>query len=198
MSEQKQVRGRKKTEPAKIEKAETKAKKVEETPKTPVKADEPKMELLCVIRVRGSVHVRQEIIDTMKMMNLHHINHATLVPNTPQYQGMISKVQSYVSYGPIDRKTLSDLIVKRARITGNKKLTDEFIKENSDFKSIKEFEDAIFSCKANLRAVRGLKPVFRLHPPKGGHKGTIKKTRKEGGILGNVQTEINEFLKRMI
>jgi len=111
---------------------------------------------------------------------------------------MIGKVQSYVTYGPIDRKILSELISKRARITGNKKLSDDFVQENSDFKSIKEFEDAIFSGKANLRAVRGLKPVFRLHPPKGGHKGTIKKSRKEGGILGNVQSEINEFLKRMI
>ena len=198
MSEQKQVRGRKKSEPPKVEKTKVKDKTVEATPKAQEKMEESKLELLCIIRVRGSVHVRQDILDTMKMLNLHHINHATLVPNTPQYQGMISKVQSYVTYGSIDRKTLSDLITKRARITGNKKLSDEFVKENSDFKSIKEFEDAIFSGKSNLRAVRGLKPVFRLHSPKGGHKGTIKKSRKEGGILGNVQSEINEFLKRMI
>jgi len=198
MSEQKQVRGRKKSEPAKVEKKEVKEKKVDTPKAVPAKSEEEKLELLCIIRVRGSVRVRQEILDTMKMLNLHHVNHATLVPNTPQYKGMIEKVQNYITYGPIDRKTLSDLIIKRARITGNKKLSDDFIKGNSDFKSIKEFEDAMFSGNASLRAVRGLKPVFRLHPPKGGHKGTIKKSRKEGGFLGNVKSEIKDFLKRMI
>lgn len=201
MSEQKQTRGRKKSEPAKAEKP---VKKTTAKPKQSAEAKavekqaEGPVELLCIIRVRGSVHVNTKILDTLKMMNLHYVNHATLIPKTPQYMGMIKKVQSYVTYGPIDKNLLSELFSKRARITGNKKLTDDFVKANSEYKSIKEFEDAVFSCKASLRAVKGLKPVFRLHPPRGGHRGTIKKTYNEGGILGDAKSHINDFLKRMI
>ncbi|HNR25150.1 MAG TPA: 50S ribosomal protein L30, partial [Methanobacteriaceae archaeon] len=43
----------------------------------------------------------------------------------------------------------------------------------------------------------GLKPVFRLHPPRKGYKD-IKKAFNEGGTLGYRGEDINHLLKRMV
>ena len=43
-----------------------------------------------------------------------------------------------------------------------------------------------------------IKPIFRLHPPKKGHRGTIKKHYNEGGTLGNVGIYINELIHKML
>lgn len=42
--------------------------------------------LLAVVRIRGTVNVRKEINDTLKMLRLHHLNHATLIESTPWYR----------------------------------------------------------------------------------------------------------------
>ncbi|RLI23172.1 50S ribosomal protein L30, partial [Candidatus Bathyarchaeota archaeon] len=43
-----------------------------------------------------------------------------------------------------------------------------------------------------------IKPVFRLHPPRKGFKGKIKKSFKAGGASGYRGEAINELLERMI
>jgi len=43
----------------------------------------------------------------------------------------------------------------------------------------------------------GVKPVFRLHPPKGGFKGTIRRPYKSGGELGYRGAAINDLILRM-
>lgn len=65
-----------------------------------------------VVRVRGSVGVRGDIADTMKMLRLHRVNHCVIIPDTEHYTGMIKKVKDYVTYGEIDKDTLVALILK--------------------------------------------------------------------------------------
>ncbi|MEM2203989.1 MAG: 50S ribosomal protein L30, partial [Sulfolobales archaeon] len=43
-----------------------------------------------------------------------------------------------------------------------------------------------------------VKPVFRLHPPSGGFKGSIKKPYGNGGELGYRGQDINDLIRRMI
>jgi len=47
-----------------------------------------------------------------------------------------------------------------------------------------------------MRDVPGLKPLFRLHPPRKGYEG-IKRSFKEGGALGYRADKINALLRRM-
>ncbi len=49
------------------------------------------------------------------------------------------------------------------------------------------------------RCLKGLKPFFRLHPPKGGLKGIKASYGNGGGDLGyRGGSGINELLRRMI
>lgn len=153
--------------------------------------------MIAAIRVRGTVNVRGEIEDTMKMLHLTRANHCSLVREDPSYLGMLRKVKDYITYGPIDAETLSQLITERGRLKGNRPITDDYVKEHTAFNSIKEFAEAIVEGKADYRELPEVKPLFRLHPPIKGH-GTIKRHYSVGGSLGNRGEAINELIRRML
>ncbi|MCD6559731.1 50S ribosomal protein L30 [Palaeococcus sp. (in: euryarchaeotes)] len=154
------------------------------------------MAKIALIRVRGKVGVKREIKDTLAMLRLHKVNHMVIVDEDPSYNGMIQKVKDYITWGEIDKETLAKLLRKRGRLTGNRKLTEEYVQEKLGM-SIDEFAQAVINGEKSLKDLEGLKPVFRLHPPRGGHK-TIKRPFKDGGALGYRGELINELIERML
>jgi 50S ribosomal protein L30P, archaeal len=152
--------------------------------------------MYAVVQVRGVVNTRKDIKDTLKMLRLHHINHCVLVPDTPEYLGMIRKVKDYVAYGEVDAATLETLLSTRGRVIGDEPLTDEYVKSNSTYTGIVEFAQALAKGESRLRDIPGLKPVLRLHPPRKGYK-TTKRTHVQGGALGYYGQEINTLLYKM-
>ena len=63
------------------------------------------MNRLAVIRVRGRVDVRNDIKDTLKMLNLTKSNHCVIIDDRESFLGMLQKVKDYVTYGPIDARS---------------------------------------------------------------------------------------------
>ena len=152
--------------------------------------------MYAIVQVRGVVKTRREIKDTLAMLRLHHINHCVVVPDTPEYLGMIRKVKDFVAYGEVDAEILGTVLGTRGRLVGNRPLTDEYVKANSGFASIDEFAQALAKGEASLRDLPGLKPVMRLHPPRKGYR-TLKRTFQQGGALGYYGKEINTLLYKM-
>ncbi len=155
------------------------------------------MALLAVVRLRGVVGVPEDIEATLKMLRLHKRNHATIVEDTPSYRGMLNKASGYITYGEVDAETLAELLRKRGRLIGNKPLTDDYVKKLG-FSSIEELARALIEGKVRLKDLPKLKPVFRLHPPSGGFKRSVKKPFGAGGELGYRGSAINELLRRMM
>jgi large subunit ribosomal protein L30 len=153
---------------------------------------------LIVLRIRGDVDLRDEIRQTLKMLRLHKVNHATLVEQSESYMGMLQKVKDYATWGEIDANVLEKLLVKRGKAKGNKSINDKYVTGNSKFGSIKKFTEALATSKASIEDLHGLKPVFRLHPPKGGFGKKRKRSYSEGGQLGYRGKEINMLISRMI
>ena len=108
------------------------------------------MRKIAVIRIRGSFGVRKEIKDTMNLMRLHNKNHCVVINNLPNYIGMLKKIKDYVTWGEIDEKTFRELLLKRGRITGNKGLTESYIKEKAKL-SVDELIMEFFSFKKELK-----------------------------------------------
>jgi len=153
---------------------------------------------LALIRVRGRVHVRDDIKSTLKLLNLNRVNHCVVIEGTPQYSGMINKVKDYITWGEIDTETFKKLLEKRGRLPGNVRLDEEYIKKNTSLKSIKEFAEDFMNSKTDLESIN-IKPVFRLRPPKKGYdRAGIKKPFTVGGALGYRKEGINKLLERMI
>lgn len=153
--------------------------------------------LLCVVRLRGMVGMSEDDENTLKMLRLHKKNHAVLVKGTPSIMGMLRKVSNYVTYGEIDLTTLVLLLKKRGRLIGDKPLTDEYVKKLG-YEDVGALAKSIYEQKVDVKDLPRFKPVFRLHPPSRGFKGSIKKQYGAGGELGYRGSAINELLKRMI
>jgi large subunit ribosomal protein L30 len=152
--------------------------------------------MYAIIRLRGSVNTKPQIKDTLKMLRLNQINHCVVVEENPVYKGMIQIVKDYVAFGPINADTLSLILENRGKLEGGDRLTDEYVSKNSSFKNIVEFAAAVAEGKAKLGDMPGLKPVFRMHPPRKGHKG-LKRTYQQGGALGNYGEEIASLVEQM-
>ncbi len=142
--------------------------------------------MLAVVRVRGSVNLRKELKDTLKMLRLNRINHCVLIRKDPAIEGMIKKVRDFVTWGEINDKTLEKLISERGRMTGDKKV---------DTKQTKTILAKIKKSK-NLKEVEELKPVFRMNPPKKGYRHV--KVPYPRGALGYRGEKINDLLQRMM
>jgi len=131
------------------------------------------------------------------MLHLTRNNYAMLLDDRPSFLGMLKTAQNFITWGEASKEIVSMLLKERGRLTGNKKLTDEYIQE-AGYKSLEELAEAIFSCRVEYWKLRKMQPVFKLHPPIKGFKGKIKKGYSMGGELGYRGEKINELIRRMI
>jgi large subunit ribosomal protein L30 len=150
-----------------------------------------------LVQLRGEVNQDGDVRDTLGMLNLHRVNHATLVPETDTYTGMVTKVNDWVAHGEPSAEIVETLIRRRAEpAEGDADIDDEWVAEHTDYDGVEALAAALVAEETKLQD-QGLSPTLRLHPPRGGHDG-IKHPIKEGGALGKQSTEeIDALLEAM-
>ena len=152
-----------------------------------------------VVRARSNVGVERGIKETMTHMNLTKVNHAVIIPENPQYRGMLQKAKDYITWGEATPGLVEMMLSGRGRMVGDAPLTDEIVAEHTDYKDISAFAKAIADGDATVKAVPDLKRVFRLHPPRGPKGwGGIKRSFVVGGALGSRGDKIGALVERMI
>jgi len=149
---------------------------------------------LAIIRVRGRPGTDRDVQYALDMMKLRHVNNCVVIEDVPANVGTIKVIKDLVTWGPVTKQTLADLLRKYGRMPGNRKLTDADLKGR--FKSIDDFAAALFDGGATIGDVPSLKPLFRLKPPRKGYKHV--KLPFPRGALGNRGEKINELIARMI
>jgi len=158
--------------------------------------------LYIVIRIRGTADVHPDIEKALDLLRLRQRFAAALYHGSlPGIRDMLRKVEDWATYGEIDRDTLIELIRKRGRLYGDKPITDEWVAENLGlYGGIPELADKLLSGEIHYHKLKekGVKPFFRLHPPRGGFKGSVKKHYRVGGELGYRGPAINELVLRML
>jgi len=153
---------------------------------------------IAVIRVRGVVGRSKSIKQTVNLLRLNRTNHCVMIDNRPTYQGMLQKAKDVLTWGELTHDSVQKLLLKRGRLNGNKQITDEYLKNNTNFSSIDDFINKFLKFEADLSDIKELKPVFRLHPPLKGHKRKgVKYPHTLGGALGYRGSEINDLIKQM-
>ena len=142
--------------------------------------------LTILIRISGMVKVNEKIENALYRLKLRRKYSAVVVDaSDKQIKGMIDKVKHYIAYGPIDEKVLVKLIGDRAKnIEGDKReLKIDAEKVAKDLIAGKKLSEL------------GLKPFFRLHPPR---KGIKSKLQYPKGVLGNNKKDINKLVEKML
>ena len=152
---------------------------------------------IVVVRVRGSVGVSKEIEKVFRQMHLTRKNHATLIETSPSNNGTLRKVKDYATWGMPSLRVLGKLVAKRGMLAGNRRLTEDYVKEYLGYGSLSELVEALYESRVDIRNLKGVKPLFRLNPPRKGFHGSIKKPFSEGA-LGDREEAIDSLLEKMI
>lgn len=143
------------------------------------------MKYKAVVRIRGTVGVRDDLQGAMENMKLKRKHNCVLVKDDETGRGMLQKVKDFTAFGDVDEATMKKLIVSRGETLDGKKISekeaDKIVKGLSDGKRPKEL---------------GIKAIFRLSPPKKGYKSTRLPFPR--GDLGNRKEKMAELLERMI
>lgn len=152
---------------------------------------------IAVVRVRGTVSAQKEARETLSLLHLDHTNHAILIDDRPSYKGMLQRVGNYVTWGEVTKETVSEMLQKRARLLGNKKLDEEYLIKIG-YKTFDELAEALINGKVEHGKLPFMTPLFKLHPPTKGYKGKTKKTFRQGGEAGYRGEAINALVTRMV
>ncbi|MFB6162842.1 MAG: 50S ribosomal protein L30 [Halococcoides sp.] len=147
-----------------------------------------------LVQLRGEVDMTGSIEDTLEMLNLGRVNHATVVPETDAYEGMIAVVNDYVAHGEPSADVLGEVIERRGEPTDADSV--EAALEAAGYDDAQAAAEALLAEEITLDEL-GLEPTLRLHPPRGGHEG-IKQPIPEGGQLGPIDTDrMDDLLEAM-
>ena len=149
-----------------------------------------------VVRIRGGVDAQKTVEATLTMLRMERNNYATILKESPSYVGMLRKVKDYVTWGEPSVETVKLLLKTRGKITGDQKVTDDVLKELG-YENVEKLANAIVTGEVEFSQLNGIKPFFRMHPPKKGFKRTVKRPYKDHGELGYRGEAINELIKRM-
>ena len=153
---------------------------------------------IAVIRVRGTVSRSTSLRKTLDLLRLNRTNHCVILDDRPTYKGMLQKAKDTIAWGELSHDSVRELLIKRGRLEGNKRITEEYIKKNTEFSSIDNFVTKFLNFEADLSDIQGLKPVFRLRPPlKGHHRKGVKYAFTLGGALGYRGSEIDKLITKM-
>ena len=150
-----------------------------------------------IVQLRGDVNLDHGVEDTLDMLNVGRVNHATLVPEKDSYRGRSTKVNDVVAFGEPSVEAVARTIALRGEpLEGSADVDDEWIDDNTDYADLEALAEALVDEETTLRE-QGLSPTLRLHAPRGGHEG-IKHPVIEGGELGKHTTEeIDSLLEAM-
>ncbi len=146
-----------------------------------------------VVRVRGGIHARRDIRETLDHLHLTRPNHATVLPENPSFRGMLVAAQGYLTWGEADPETVALVLQQRAETVEGRRLDASAAPPGAS--SVAELAATVL--RDGLLRVPKLKPLVRLHAPKGGWKST-KKPFGSGGALGYRGPAINELVRRMV
>jgi large subunit ribosomal protein L30 len=136
----------------------------------------------------------------METLRMESTFRARLLENTPSTEGMLRAAKNLVAWGQISPQVLEALLRKRAERDRAEKLDDDFARVFFNRQSIADLAKSIAAGEIPVKDLwsAGIKPGFRLHPPKGGFKRSTRRAATDGGELGYRGEDINRLVRRMI
>ncbi len=138
--------------------------------------------MILAIRISGLVKIDKDIEETLYRIRLRRKYSAVLLQDNPENRKLLRKVRNFVAYGDISEEMTKKLIELRGKGKNRAKIDSKKIAEELGKKSLEKL---------------GLKPFFRLHPPRGGIES--KKHFGVGrGVLGDNKDKINSLLEKML
>jgi large subunit ribosomal protein L30 len=153
------------------------------------------MGLLLVVNLHGSINSPVPVRRTLKELWVAKRFSASVVTDDPPTVGMLRRCKDFVAWCPLEEGLLSDLLRKRGMVSSARALDQEWLRKMG-FKTHEELAAKMMKEGVRLSAVSGILPYFRLAPPRGGFKLSLRRQSTERGLLGS-NPRLEGIIRRM-
>jgi large subunit ribosomal protein L30 len=154
------------------------------------------MGLILVVNLHGMINSSAPVRKALNELWVAKKFSASVVPDDAATVGMLKLCKDYVAWTPVEEDLLSDLLKKRGRVSASRTLDAASLKELG-YKKHEDLAAKMMEEQIRLSAVKGVLPYFRLAPPKGGFRMSLRRQSTERGLLGN-NPKLEEIVRRMI
>lgn len=165
---------------------------------------EPEAKLVFAVRIRGINAVSPKTKKILQLFRLRQIHNGVFIKLNKATLTMLRLVEPYITYGPPNLKTISDLIYKRGfgkQCKSRIPLSDNAIIAQSlgkfDILCVEDLIHEIYTVGPHFKEASNFLWPFHLSSPLGGYKQKGKHYT-EGGDHGNREEKINDFVRRML
>jgi len=152
--------------------------------------------LLLVLNLHGAINSSGPVRKALEELKVVKRFSASVVPEDPSTLGMLKLCKDRIAWTPIDADLLATLLKKRGMISTAKALDSASLKKMG-YRDHEELAAKMIKEEMRLSAVEGLRPFFRLAPPKGGFKRSMRRQSSEKGLLGS-NPKLSELVGRML
>ena len=143
-------------------------------------------------QINSSAPVRKALYELCVSRNFS----ASVVADDAPTVGMLRLCKDYVAWCPVNEELLSELLKKRGMVSATRTLDAATLKELG-YKRHEDLAAKMVKDQTRLSAVNGVLPYFRLAPPKGGFKLSLRRQATERGLLGS-NPKLDATVRRMI
>jgi len=157
-----------------------------------------------VIRIRGINQVAPKVKKVLQLFRLRQINNGVFIKLNQATINMLRICEPYITWGPVNLKSVRDLIYKRGfvKVDGKRTpITSNDIIEGRLGKfgiiCVEDLVHEIMTVGPNFKYAANFLWPFKLNTPTGGWR---KKTNHfvEGGDFGCREDKINNLLRNMV
>jgi len=165
---------------------------------------EPEAKVVFAIRIRGINAVSPKTKKILQLFRLRQIHNAVFVKLNKATLTMLRLIEPYITYGPPNLKTVSELVYKRGYGKVNKQripLSDNRVISETlgkyDIICVEDLIHELYTVGPHFKQAANFLWPFKLSSPNGGY--TKKGTHfSEGGDHGNREEQINQLVRRML
>jgi len=150
---------------------------------------------LLVVNLRGMVNTRTPVRTTLEQLKVARRFNATIVPNDEVHQGMLKLAKEHVAWCELSGNMAERLLKARSEKSSGTRISESEL--SSQARSFHDLATGLEQGKIKLSTVSEMRPFFRLSPPRGGFKRSVRRQYRDGGILGPNETLPN-LVERML
>ena len=154
------------------------------------------MGLILVVNLHGQINSSVAVRKALNELWVAKKFSASVVNDDGPTVGMLRLCKDYVAWAPVDEPLLGDLLRKRGMVSSTKAL-DEASLKGLGFGGYEQLASKMVKDEIRLSAVKGVLPYFRLAPPRGGFKLSMRRQSTEKGVLGR-NPNLEGIVRRMI
>ena len=154
------------------------------------------MALLLVVNMHGAINSSGPVRKALGELKAIRKFTASVVADDQATLGMLRLCKHYLAWSPVEADFLAVLLRKRGMASSTKGLDAASLKKLG-YKKHEDLAAKMVKDQLRLSEVEGVRPFFRLAPPRGGFKLSMRKQFSEHGTLGS-NPGLQDIVKRMV